>query len=194
MNVRRFLSLVVILPGLSVLAASTSDEAQDRLHVAVDQVLKAADGVSSRPVLVERLKPILEKNIAFSVMTRRSVGPGWRQFTPEQQAKATALFTTLVIRSYSNKFTLGEHPEIKFHKTESPAPGRVDVSTTTMYQGSRYAVTYRMEQDEGWHVTDVVIEGVSMVANYRTQLDAAFKKGGAPNVITSLTESVARPQ
>ena len=192
MTLRRFLTLLFLTPGL--FAAGSTAEPEQRLHAAVDLVLKAADGVTSRSVLTQKLTPILEQNISFNAMTRRSVGPGWRQFTPEQQSKAINLFTTLVIRSYSNKFTLGDHPEIKFHKTETPAPGRVDISTTTIYQGSRYAVTYRMEEEEGWRVTDVVIEGVSMVANYRSQLDAAFKKGGAPTVISSLTESVAHPQ
>jgi phospholipid transport system substrate-binding protein len=39
-----------------------------------------------------------------------------------------------------------------------------------------------------------VIEGVSLIANYRSQLDAQFKKGGANAVISSLTQSVSRPQ
>jgi phospholipid transport system substrate-binding protein len=51
-----------------------------------------------------------------------------------------------------------------------------------------------MEQEESWRTTDVVIEGVSMVANYRSQLDPVFKKGGADAVISSLEQSVAKPQ
>ena len=65
---------------------------------------------------------------------------------------------------------------------------------TDILQGSRYSVIYRMEKEEGWKVTDVVIEGVSMVANYRSQLDDKFKRGGADAVISSLNESVARPR
>lgn len=194
MTVRYFLSLLLLVPCFYVLAADTTADVQQRLHSAVDEVLKAAESAKTKPALIEHLRPILEKHISFSVMTRRAVGPGWRQFTPEQQAKATQLFTTLIIRSYSNKFTLGEHPEVQYQKAATPAPGRVDVATTTVYQGSRYSVTYRMEQEEGWHITDVVIEGVSMIANYRSQLDAAFKKGGAPTVLSSLSDSISRPQ
>ncbi|MDB6117989.1 MAG: organic solvent transporter [Verrucomicrobiaceae bacterium] len=193
MTVRQLLSLLFLVPCLCLSAADTAADAQQRLHGAVDEVLKAAEGAKSRPALHDKLRPILEKHIAFGAMTRRAIGPGWRQFTPEQQSKATQLFTTLIIRSYSNKFTLGEHPEVLYQKAATPAPGRVDVATTTVYQGSRYAVTYRMEQEEGWHITDVVIEGVSMIANYRSQLDAAFKKGGAATVLSSLSDSTSRP-
>jgi phospholipid transport system substrate-binding protein len=70
----------------------------------------------------------------------------------------------------------------------------VDVPTKMVYQGSHYSVTYRMEQESGWKITDVVIEGVSLIANYRSQLDAQFKKGGAESVLSSLTQSVSRPQ
>jgi phospholipid transport system substrate-binding protein len=51
-----------------------------------------------------------------------------------------------------------------------------------------------MEEPEGWQITDVVIEGVSLIANYRTQFDAQFKKGGAQAVISSLNQSVNRPK
>jgi len=47
-----------------------------------------------------------------------------------------------------------------------------------------------MEAAEGWRITDIVIEGVSLIANYRSQFDAQFKKGGAPAVISALSQSV----
>ena len=193
MNRRLTLALLVLTPLLSF-AATTSDEAQQRLHSAIDEVLALADKAPDRPTLVARIGPVLEKHISFAAMTRRAVGPGWRQFSEAQQKKATALFSKLVIRSYSNKFTIGEHPEIRYQSAATPAAGRVDVTTTTVYQGNRYNVIYRMEQEENWRTTDVVIEGVSMVANYRSQLDPVFKKGGAEAVLSSLEQSVAKPQ
>ena len=194
MTLRCLVALLLATPFVPALAASPVVDAQQRLHSAVEEVLSVADTAKSRRALVERLAPVLQKHISFSVMTRRAVGPGWKQFTPEQQNKAAALFTTLIIRSYSNKFTIGEHPVVTYQNAASPAAGRVDVPTTLVYQGNRYSVVYRMEQDEGWRITDVVIEGVSLIANYRSQLDAEFKKGGAETVISSLTSSVARPQ
>jgi phospholipid transport system substrate-binding protein len=193
MNRRLTLALLVLAPLLSF-AANTSEEAQQRLHSAIDEVLALADKAPNRDVLVQRIGPVLEKHISFAAMTRRAIGPGWRQFSGAQQEKATALFSKLVIRSYSSKFTIGEHPEIRYQSATTPAAGRVDVTTTTLYQGHRYNVIYRMEQEESWRTTDVVIEGVSMVANYRSQLDPVFKKGGADAVISSLEQSVAKPQ
>jgi len=188
------LALMALAPLTGIAAPASAEEAQLRLHAAIDEVLAIADKAPNKKVLMERLEPVLEKNISFATMTRRAVGPGWRDFKPEQQKSAVALFTKLVIRSYGGKFTIGEHPQVLYKSAATPAAGRVEVTTTTVYQGSRYGVVYRMEQEEGWRTTDVVIEGVSMVANYRSQLDPVFKKGGASAVLNSLEQSVARPQ
>jgi len=193
MTLRTFLSLLVLAPA-ALHAGPGQDEAQARLRSAVDEVLNIAKNAKDRAGLVSKIGPVLSKHISFDVMTRRAIGPGWRTFTPAQQKDAVKHFTQLIIRSYSSKFTIGAMPEISYKSAATPAAGRVDVTTTTTYQGSRYNVIYRMEQAEGWRTTDVVIEGVSMVANYRSQFDPVFKKGGAEAVLRSLEQSAARPQ
>ena len=188
----KFRFLILLLAPItllhSALGASTT-AAEDRLKAAVKEVLALAAEASSPSDLARDLRPVLLKNISFDAMTRRAVGPGWRQFTAPQQEKAIALFTTLVIRTYGDKFTPGERPNIQFKAATSPAPGRVEIPTTILYQGSRYEVVYRLEESEGWRITDVVIEGISLVANYRSQFDAAFKKDGANGVISALTQA-----
>ena len=186
---------LLLLPALAALAlgnamASTAD-AENFLKKSVSEVVEVARKSTDSTALATGVQPILLKTISFDAMTRRAVGPGWRQFTEAEQKDAIGLFTTLIIRTYSSKFTPGELPEIVYKSAVETAPGRVEVSTTTLYKGSKYEVVYRLEQPDGkgWRVTDVVIEGVSMVANYRSQLDAQFKSGGASAVIGSLQKS-----
>lgn len=191
MNLRPLLLAPLIL--LQGTASASTAEAEKRLHVAVNEVLAAADVASTSSALMGSLRPVLQKHLCFDSMTRRAIGPGWRQFTEDQQKQATKLFTTLIIRTYSSKFTPGEHPVIEFKTASAPSPGRVEVPTTLVYQGSHYSVTYRLEEAEGWRITDVVIEGVSLIANYRSQFDAQFKKGGSSAVIGALSQSVDNP-
>ncbi|WP_395739130.1 ABC transporter substrate-binding protein [Prosthecobacter sp.] len=192
MTLRFLIPLVLLAAPLA--ASAQLAEAQSRLQTAVTEVLGVADRTGNRAALPNSLRPVLHKYVSFETMTRRAVGPGWKQFTPAQQQEATQLFSTLIIRSYSSKFTPGEHPAITYKAAVATAADRIDVPTSMVYKGSHYTVIYRMEQVQGWRITDVVIEGVSLVANYRTQLDAQFKKGGAAAVISSLTQSVSRPQ
>ena len=183
------LACLISLTAGSVMASN--EAAESRLKSSVDQVVTIAKEAKDRPNLIAKVQPVLEKILDFQIMTRRAVGPGWRQFTPQQQKEATSLFTTLILRTYTAKFVPGEYPDVNYKTSSSPAPGRVEVPTTAQYKGSRYDVVYRLEDKGGWLITDVVIEGVSLVANYRSQFDSEFKQGGVNAVLQALQRSVA---
>ena len=183
---------LVLASALAVVTRASNEDAETTLRAAVDQVLTVAQKAKSGSSMADQITPVLLRYVCFESMTRRAVGPGWRQFTPDQKAEATKLFTKLIIRSYSEKFTPGEQPDTKFLKSSSPGAGKVEIPTITVYKGSRYNVTYRMEDRGKWMVTDILAEGVSLVANYRAQFDALVRKGGAGAVIASLKQSVER--
>jgi phospholipid transport system substrate-binding protein len=190
-------SLSLILASFALahghLSASTL-EAEKFLKKAVTEVAQIADHSENSSALAASVRPVLMNVISFELMTRRAVGPGWREFTEAQKKEATDLFATLIIRTYSSKFTPGEFPEITYKPAIVPAPGRVEIPTRILYRGSQYEVIYRQEDSVAWRITDVVIEGVSLIATYRTQFDSQFKQGGAPAVISALKKSVATPQ
>ena len=189
---KRAVLTLLLTSALVVFSRASIEDAETALRTTVDQVLAVTNKAKGGRTMAEQLTPILVRHICFESMTRRAVGPGWRQFTPEQKTEATDLFTKLIIRSYSEKFTPGEHPEIKYLKATSPGAGKVEIPTTAIYKGNRYNVTYRLEDRGKWLVTDILAEGVSFVANYRAQFDALVKKGGAVAVLDSLRQSVAR--
>jgi phospholipid transport system substrate-binding protein len=190
MKARFLIPLFALLLTGSLLAADSVPET--RLKASVDQVVSIAKQAKDRTALITAVKPVLADILNFETMTRRAVGPGWRQFTPDQQKEAVRLFTTLILRTYTAKFTPGESPSVEFKGNTSPSPGRVEISTSSLYRGSRYDVVYRMEDQSGkWTISDVVIEGVSLVANYRTQFEETFSQEGAAGVIKSLQRSVA---
>ena len=190
---RSYLLIPALLIGLLAGEARAAGEApENRLKASVQEVLSIVKTAPNRNALISAVKPALENILNFGVMTRRSIGPGWKQLTPEQQRESTGLFTTLILRTYTAKFTPGEYPAVEYKPSSQTAPGRVEIPTTSLYKGSRYDVVYRMEDQGGsWSITDVVIEGVSLVADYRTQFDAEFKRGGSEAVLKALRRSVA---
>lgn len=189
------MKFLLLLLGASMVLGSparAAGDAEASLREGMSEVLAVTEGAKGGRPMADRLQPILEKRVCFESMTRRAIGPGWRQFTPAQQEEATKLFTKLIIRSYSSKFTPGQRPEVNYLKGASPAPGKIEIPTTILYKGSRYSIVYRMENRGRWLVTDILAEGVSLVANYRAQFDGLYKKGGATAVLDSLRQSVAR--
>jgi phospholipid transport system substrate-binding protein len=198
MSLRILFSLMVstMVALVSLNAAEPVADATTMLRTAVNEVLAIAyDGQTSATPLAVRVRPTLEKYFDFQAVTRRAIGPGWRQFTPVQQEQATFLFTDLVIRSYANRFEVGDRPGITYAKAVMPDPRRPamqEISTTIDYAGKNYSVVYRVEQaGVRWHIYDVNIEGVSMIANWRSQLDPIYQRGGAAAVIAALEKNLS---
>jgi len=177
-------------------AAESATEVNGVLKGAVDEVLAIAyDGSAATTPLSLRVRPVLEKYFNFEVITRKAIGPGWQQFTPEQQASAVTLFTEVVIRNYADRFEAGDRPGITYSAEVVPDPKRSsmrDLPTTIDYAGKKYSVVYRLEKSaEFWRIVDVKIEGVSMIANWRAQLNPLFQHGGAPEVLASLKQNLS---
>jgi phospholipid transport system substrate-binding protein len=186
-------AVLVIASAVSLNAV----EPEVMLKTSVDEFLAIAyDGQTATTPLSQRVRPLLEKNFNLEAITRRAIGPGWRQFTPEQQARTTSLFTDVVIRTYADRFEIGDRPGITYAKSVTPDPKRPalrELPTTIDYAGKKYAVLYRVEQaGDSWRIYDVIIEGVSMIANWRAQLDPIYQKSGAAGVIAALEKNLSQ--
>ena len=187
----RFLYLGLIFLFI-LTGGATAEEAEVTLAKGLNELLQVTQRSSGGPAMAEELEPVLRRRIGFDFMTRRAIGPGWRQLSPGQRTEATELFTKLIIRRYSDQFTPGEQPEFKILRVNSPAPGKAEIPTSLIYKGSRYKITYRMEDRNGWLITDILAEGVSLISNYRSQFDSLYKKRGVDSVMESLRSSVER--
>lgn len=188
------IAIVSSLTGFCAEAPSTDEVTM--LRTAVNEVMAVAYDTKNATPLAERARPVLAKYFNFESITRRAIGPGWRQFTPEQKTRTTQLFTDLAIRTYANRFEAGDRPGINYAKPVILDPSRPtlrELPTTIEYAGKKYAVAYRVEQVGGsWLIYDVNIEGVSMIANWRSQLDPIFQRGGATAVIESLEKNLSQ--
>jgi len=191
---RFLLAFIASFTAFAAVAATPTADPLTVLRSAVDEVLATIyRGKPSEQPFSVQLRPVLEKNFSFDLITRRAVGPGWRQFTPAQQQRATVLFTELMIRTYADRFEAGIQPGITYATPVELAPNKRELPTTIDYAGKKYSVSYRMELvSDQWRICDVIIEGVSMIANYRAQFDPMFQRGGAAEIIRSLEEKIAQ--
>jgi phospholipid transport system substrate-binding protein len=191
---RRFFMIGCLLglawSGLAASRAAAAQDASDIIRTAVNEVLAVVyDQPAGDQPLSVRVRPVLEKYFDFQYTTQSAIGPGWRKMTPAQLQKAVELFSDLVIRTYADRFDPVERPVITVDKALQPAETRREVPTTITYQGQKYSVSYRLKSGpQGWRVYDVVIENVSMVANYRSQFDELMNKGGPEALLRALEE------
>ena len=188
------INLSFVICHLSFAAAPPDPVVQ--LRSEVDQVLAIAYGGQNSASLAERVRPLLEKDFAFDLVTRQAIGSGWRQFAPADQQKVIDLFSRLVIRIYSARVVGTQRPNIAYEKTVTLAPDRCEIPTrvTAPNSDKPYAVVYRLiNLSGGWRIYDVLIEGVSFVANYRAQFEEIVQRGGAAAVIKTLEAKLTQP-
>jgi phospholipid transport system substrate-binding protein len=108
----------------------------------------------------------------FSETARRSLGRHWQGRTPAERDEFVQLFSDLLERSYISKIETYGGEKILYN-SDSVEGDQAKVQTKLVAKGgSEIPIEYRMHKaGDRWLVYDVVIEGVSLVANYRTQFN-----------------------
>jgi phospholipid transport system substrate-binding protein len=190
-------ALVLLVLGAGRLSSAASvDDPSTMLHSAIDEVLSIAYSGHGNETLPARVRPALEKCFAFDLVTRQAMGPGWRQFSANDQKRIIDLFSELVIRTYCARVVGTQRPKIVYGSPVELAPDRreIPIRVTPSTSNEPVAVVNRLiKLPAGWRIYDILIEGVSFVANYRAQFDEIIKKGGASAVIRTLETKLAAP-
>ena len=190
-------ALVPLILGVArASSAAPVDDPATMLRSSVDEILSIAYSGHGNENLPARVRPLLEKSFALDLVTRQAMGPGWRQFSAAEQKRITDLFSELLIRTYSARVVGTERPKIAYGSPIELASDRREIPTrvTTSSSNDPITVVYRLiKLPAAWRVYDILIEGVSFVANYRAQFDEIIQKGGAPAVIRILEAKLAAP-
>lgn len=145
--------------------------------------------VAAREKAVRRA---IEKQYSFDVVVQRALGANRQRVSPGELKQIIGLTTDLMIRTYSKRFAAVTRPEVTYGTVREIGRGRVELSSIARIDGAKYEVVYRMAKtSSGWQIYDLVIEGVSLVANYRKQFDQHFgKRGTAAELIARLKSQI----
>ena len=99
----------------------------------------------------------------------RALGADWNRFSPDQQARFVTAFGSLLQNTYLDKIESYTDEKVHYLSEQDLGEGKAEVATKVTGHGKEIPVTYRLLNRDGWKVYDVVIEGVSLVQNYRSQ-------------------------
>jgi phospholipid transport system substrate-binding protein len=127
----------------------------------------------------------------FDRMSIWTLGPYWRSATPEQRERFVAQFRQLLVRTYGH--TLMDYRESKIRYLPLLAPPdaqRVTVRCEVEQDGGNpVQLAYAMYLTaDGWKVYDVMVEGVSLVTNYRSSFAAIIHHEGMDGLIRQLAD------
>jgi phospholipid transport system substrate-binding protein len=128
-------------------------------------------------------------NFNFDKVSRLVLGKNWTIATPEQKSAFQSEFRTLLIRTYATALSKYKNQTIEY-KPMRMAEGAdtVSIKTAILQPGGQpIAVDYSLEKKADiWKVYDIVIEGVSLVTNYRGQFAQEIRQNGLDSLIKKL--------
>ncbi|EIC29566.1 MULTISPECIES: MlaC/ttg2D family ABC transporter substrate-binding protein [Methylomicrobium] len=129
----------------------------------------------------------------FDKISALVLGKIWKTATPEERERFKQEFQTLLVRTYSRAFIEFKEWSVRFLPMDmEPGSNKVVVKTEVLQPGIQpVGVNYRMFLSETgqWKAYDIMIEGVSLVTNYRTTFtNEVQQKGSLGAVIESLAK------
>ncbi len=137
------------------------------LEVLRDPKLK---GDAGRKVKEQRITAAAEKLFDFVELSKRTLGMNWNNFTAEQRKEFVQLFEGILKDAYVGKIMAYTNEQVDFTKEVSLSETTVEVDSVVVSKNTQVPINYRViKKDNDWKVYDVVIEGVSLINNYRTQ-------------------------
>jgi phospholipid transport system substrate-binding protein len=159
----------------------------DVVTVLSDEALKAPERAEERRA---KIRQAVFQRFSFDEMAQRALAQHWRKRTPEEHKEFVALFSDLLERSYIDKIESygGGKQNILYTKETIDKDGYASVrSEIVNKRDMNVEVEYRLLQRDGdWAVYDVVIEGVSLVNNYRTQFNKIIMESSYENLVKQM--------
>ena len=174
--------------------ALAADEAPDVLIKRVSS--EVLDTIKSDKAIAADINKIIAlvdskimPSVNFQRMTASSVGPAWRQTTPEQQKRLQEEFKTLLIRTYSGALAQVSDQTIALKPLRMAADDKeVTVRSEIRGKGDPIQLDYRLEKvaDNSWHIFNLNVMGIWLVDTYRTQFAQEINAGGVDGLIAAL--------
>ncbi len=166
----------------TVVVKNTIDEV---IQLVTDETLKIPDQASHRRELLEKT---IGKNFDFEEMAKRSLAVHWKNRNAREHHEFVILFRALLSKTYAGKIEDYSGETIDYLK-ERVKDGYAEVQTKVLSVQTENSLDYRLIlKGSTWRVYDVVINGVSLVKNYRSQFNRIIHRSSYEDLVTTLRE------
>ena len=194
MTLRRSLLLVLasLVLGVRVVADAWAGPPADQVRLQIDRVVKALADPGLRAAGRERERQAVVRQIAEEIfdlgeMTRRTLGQHWPGRSEAERAEFVRLFSDLLERAYFTRIATYNGEKINVLGDSVDGEQATVRTRIVTQQGAEIPVDYRMlRRGERWVVYDISIEGVSLVANYRTQFNKIIQTSSYQTLVDKL--------
>ena len=186
------LLVVLLFLPLQVLAAGAKDTVKAQIDKMLAEMQTSEFKGLQKDAKLTEISSIINEVFDWQELSRRTLGREWKKFSPDQQKEFVTLFEQLLQGIYADRILAYTKEKIEFGKETELKKGRVEVESYIITtDNKKVPLFYRLTDRSGqWRVYDVVIEGVSMVKNYRGQFRQILSKKKPEDLLQTLREKV----
>lgn len=160
--------LAVVIAAPTALCAQQG--ARETVQAHVDKVLKVLRSTQSKEQQRREIVAAAEQLFDFVELSKRTLGLSWNRFNQEQRREFVELYKNLLQDTYIDRITAYTNEKVTFNEAVPLGGNAVEVRSEVLTKTGEVPIYYRMLNENGqWKVYDVVIAGVSLIANYRSQ-------------------------
>ena len=196
---RQITGLILIAAVFIVMPFQASAAtAKETVETGVNKVLKTlgdpAFKAKPKDVKITEIGNIIGDVFDFTELSKRTLGREWKKLKAEQQKEFVELFKELLEGVYADRLLAYTDQKIVFGKEIELKKGRAEVqSNIVLSDGQKVPIFYRLTNKSGqWKAYDLIIEGVSMVKNYRTQFREILAKDSPEKLLEILRNKVGK--
>jgi phospholipid transport system substrate-binding protein len=192
------LNRVTVVVGLFAGTCVTAAEMpREKLQATIDAALDViySDCCTEMSDLEKQaeVSKTVEANYDLDVIIRRAIGRNWEFMSEAEQTRVLSLVKELVLKAYVKGLEGKARPKVTLGEVIKISDKRMEIKSTIVLDNKTYYVLYRLgKMPSGWQIYDIVAENVSVVSNYREQIDDHFRRGTGAELITRLEELLAK--
>lgn len=195
-----FFFILFLLPVLLLQQLVFAEEApltviektvEEILVVLKNQELSKPDNHEKRKKLI---KEIVDRRFDYWEMSMQTLAQHWKSRTPAEQEKFVELFSKLLEKTYISKIESFSDEEIIF-KEQLVKGDKAMVRSFIVKNDRETPIIYKLKNKNGkWMVYGVVIEGVSLIRNYRTQFESIINKEKYAGLLKRIEEKIEKAE
>lgn len=189
-----FLAFSVLALVLGLMTSAFAGEPQDRLKVGIDKVIavlsdNSLKGPAKKAERQAKLRAVADGFFDWRELSKRTVAEAWSKYSPKQQDEFIASFSELLQKTYIRKLEKYNNEKVNYLK-EQVDGDRAFINTQVVMKDKTIPINYVMIKHGQWLVYDVVVEGVSLVKNYRSQFQKILSKDTPEGLIKRIRDKI----
>ena len=187
------LAVLLVIP-LQGYAATPMETIETGVNKVIAKLSQPGFKDQAKDAQISQLSDLISTIFDFEELSKRTMGREWKKMNDGQQKEFVQLFRELLQGVYADRLLAYSDQKVLFDKETMLKEGAAEVqSYLQTSDGKKIPLFYRLTDKSGsWRVYDVIIEGVSMVKNYRTQFREILAKDSPEKLLQILREKTSK--